>query len=204
MGVVSFLRNTAKLFAYRHQVVEFLRFCDDPNSSFCGCVQPEELPYLRELVQNANAIPGPIIEVGTLYGFTTQHMAAAKDPEKRLITIDNFSWNAVGMDQEAHRQFCRRSLFYLTQRCQTEIFDGTSASFYESYDGSTPSMVFIDAFHSYEEVIKDIRWAVSKNVPIVSGHDYGMSWPGVKKAVDECFGSQVRVVGSLWAHVRSR
>jgi hypothetical protein len=201
MGVLSFLRNVGRIYTYRSQVVEFLQFCDDRNPCFCGSVQPGELSCLRELVDIANSLAGPIIEVGTLFGFTTQYIAAAKRPDKGLITIDNFSWNSLGMNQAAHRDFCKRSLFYLVENCNTEIFDGTNLGFYEAYRGPTPAMVFIDAMHTYEEVLKDIRWAIANGVPVISGHDYSDDWPGVKKAVDEIFGNDKKVVGTLWAHI---
>ena len=61
--------------------------------------------------------------------------------------------------------------------------------------------IFIDAGHSYEEAIVDIRWAAKLKIPIISGHDYSDAHPGVKKAVDEVFGTAIKVVGSVWAHV---
>jgi hypothetical protein len=164
-------------------------------------VQPGELAYLKELVNLANSIPGPIVEVGTLFGFTTQQIAACKRDNKELITIDDFSWNPVGMSQSVHREFCKRSLFYLVKMCRTRIFDGTNSDFYDSYNGQRPSMIFIDAGHTYEEVIVDIKWAINSSIPIISGHDYSDSFPGVRKAVDECFGQEKKVVESLWVHV---
>ena len=38
-------------------------------------------------------------------------------------------------------------------------------------------------------------------VPIISGHDYSDSHPGVMQAVDELFASDIKVVGSVWAHI---
>ncbi len=64
-------------------------------------------------------------------------------------------------------------------------------------------LVFIDACHSYEAVLSDIR-AWSPHVRpggVLSGHDYWpTSQPGVKRAVDECFaGRFTRHADSIWA-----
>jgi hypothetical protein len=164
-------------------------------------VVPEELPFLKELVETATNYSGPIVEIGTLYGFTTQHIAEYKAKDKQLITVDNFSWNPIGMSSNAQRNFCSRSLYYLTRRCNTEIYDGSGDSFYATYSGERPAMVFIDANHSYEGVKEDIAWAVQQNIPIISGHDYSDMFPGVKQAVNEFFPDAFRVSGSVWAHV---
>jgi hypothetical protein len=50
---------------------------------------PEEHRLLKELVETANTLPGPIVEIGTLFGFTTTRFAVWKKPEKKIITVDN-------------------------------------------------------------------------------------------------------------------
>lgn len=181
----------------------FLNFCERSQPGFEGSVQPEELNFLRELVQHAHHFEGPIVEVGTLFGFTTQSIATWKDPQKELITIDDYSWNPVGMVPLAHRDFTQRSLFYLIEKCRTTLFEGLSTDFYASYKGPTPAMIFIDASHIYEHVLADIQWAKKAGVPIIAGHDYSRFWPGVRRAVEESFGSNFRVNGTLWAHTAS-
>ena len=58
------------------------------------------------------------------------------------------------------------------------------------------SMVFIDADHSYEGVLSDIKFAKSINAKIICGDDY--SFEGVKRAVDENFGNSVIMIGDMW------
>ncbi len=61
--------------------------------------------------------------------------------------------------------------------------------FYSSYHGDAPSLVFLDACHSYESTRADILWARSVNANVICGHDSdGHRWPGVVKAVNECGG----------------
>ena len=65
-------------------------------------------------------------------------------------------------------------------------------------DGSVDCL-FIDAGHSYEAVKKDIEAWLPKIKPngIIAGHDYN-SWAGVKKAVDEKFGTPHKVENDCW------
>jgi predicted O-methyltransferase YrrM len=179
----------------------FLQFYESSEASFSGSVQPAELGFLEELVTHSNSFSGEIIEVGTLFGFTTQHIAKWKRSDKTLTTIDNFSWNPIGMPDSAHRGFTTRSLSYLTEKANVKIFAGTSMNYYSRFVGERPAMIFIDAGHTYEEVMVDIRWSVKMKIPIISGHDYSDSHPGVKQAVDEVFGVDKKVVGSIWAHM---
>ena len=57
-------------------------------------------------------------------------------------------------------------------------------------------MVFIDADHSYEGVLKDINFADAVHAPIVCGDDY--SFPGVSRAVNERYGDLVSCIGDMW------
>jgi hypothetical protein len=97
---------------------EFLfdrKYFTDTSSADKGNVQDSELPLLQELVEKANALPGPIIEIGTLFGFTTQRIARWKDPAKKLITVDNYCWNPFGFSQDDHFRFTSKILWYCTQ-----------------------------------------------------------------------------------------
>ena len=185
---------------YRAQVRTFVEFCADPRKAFSGTVQPNKLVFLEELISRANTIEGPIVEIGTLFGFTTQHIANWKTIEKKLITVDDFTWNPIGFDNETHRAFTNRILYYLFEQANTELYENSNSEFYRHYDGETPSMVFIDASHRYDDVIVDIRWANNNKIPIISGHDYSEDFPGVTRAVNETFGKEnVQSVGSVWA-----
>jgi predicted O-methyltransferase YrrM len=197
------LRRRRSAALHQKSLETFLTFCERTKPGLEGSVQPEELVLLEELVQMANKLAGPIVEVGTLFGFTTQAIASWKDPQKQLITIDDYSWNPMGLVPLAHRDFTRRSLSYVTAKCNTTLFEGLSSDFYATYKGPAPAMIFIDASHEYEHVLADINWAKQAGVAIISGHDCSKFWPGVKRAVDESFGTSYKLTGTLWAHVSS-
>ena len=53
---------------------------------------------------------GPIIEIGTLFGRSTLVIAANKALERKLITVDNYSWNPIGLDADTHYRITKNLL----------------------------------------------------------------------------------------------
>ncbi len=176
-------------------------FAEHPEESLWGSVTDREEEALRELVREAEAYPGPILEIGTLFGLTTQLLAACKSPERKLITVDNYSWNPFSMPASQHVTFTRRALRTCRAQANVEVYEGENTAFYRDYRGERPAMVFIDALHTYEGVRADLTWAVANGIPVISGHDYSPRWPGVQRAVDEFFGPQKQIRGSVWSHL---
>lgn len=66
--------------------------------------------------------------------------------------------------------------------------------------GGRCDVVFIDANHGYPSVIRDIRLARKLVRPggVICGHDYKPEFPGVIKAVNECFENRRIAAGSVW------
>lgn len=158
-----------------------------------------EYRLLRELVEESAQHHGPIIEIGTLLGLTATRMALWKQPAQKIIAVDNFCWNGWGLTPEQHYQAARHMLYYLTETGHVELQRIDKQEFFDTYDGPAPSLVFLDAWHTYEETKKDIDWALSVGAKIVSGHDYSHElWPGVVQAVDES-GGAARLADSVWA-----
>jgi hypothetical protein len=77
---------------------------------------------------------------------------------------------------------------------------GKSPEIADSFENESLDMVFLDANHAYESVIKDIdAWYPKvKKGGIFSGHDYIDSQPGVVKAVKERFGKVKFDKGYTW------
>jgi hypothetical protein len=155
-----------------------------------------ERELVREAVLQANALEGPIIEVGTLFGSTTAWMAQWKKADKKIVTVDNYCWNPWNLSPEAHRMFTSRFLEYLIHRGEVEMVDMDKNAFYESYRGPSPSLVFLDANHTYEETRKDIEWARRIGAKIIAGHDYCDVF-GVVRAVDEA-GGRCAGAATVW------
>ncbi len=162
-----------------------------------GAVRENELPLLEELVKQANGLPGPLIEIGTLFGFTTQKMAFWKDAAKKIITVDNYCWNPLGISPDEHYHLTGRILWYLVKTEQVELLNASKDDFLEKYKAEAPALVFIDADHTYEATLADIRQAQRIGARIICGHDYCDIHPGVMRAVDES-GGAARLCGSVW------
>lgn len=150
-----------------------------------GTIFPEEQPLLRELIEASNSLPGPIIEIGTLFGSTTTLLALWKSPDKKIVTVDNYSWNPWQLSSLVHRRLTNQVLHYLSARGEVEIICQDKQAFFDAYCGDPPALVFLDADHSYEATKADIQWAKSVGAAIICGHDYADHCPGVGRAVEE-------------------
>jgi hypothetical protein len=160
-------------------------------------VEPEAIPFIQRLVRESSQYSGPIIEIGTLLGVTTTNMALVKAPPQKIITVDVYCWNPWGLTPDTHEALTRQVLYYLEQTGHVECIRRDKNEFYRDYAGPAPAMVFLDAWHDYEETKKDIEWARRVGAKIISGHDYCDEFPGVKEAVDE-FGGPRELAATVW------
>jgi hypothetical protein len=167
----------------------------DPTSC---TVEPEGLVLLQDLVRESARYDGPIIEIGTLLGITATHIALAKQPQQKIITVDNYCWNPWGLPADAHHALAQQVLLYLTSAGDVQQLRMDKSVFYSSYRGPAPALAFLDAWHTYEETKKDIEWAIRSGAHLIAGHDYCNQFEGVRKAVDE-FGGPRSLAGSVWA-----
>ena len=156
-----------------------------------------ERSLIRELVVESRNLDGPIIEIGTLIGATTTQIALEKAPHQKVITVDKYCWNPWMLTPDAHHALAAQVLHYLTTTGHVEQKWMGKDEFYASYSGPAPSMVFLDAIHTYEETKIDIEWAIAVGAKIISGHDYGPEFPGVIQAVGE-FGGPSRLRGTVF------
>ncbi len=196
------LHNLRALVRHRRilkQVVDsHVYFLEHRGVTVWGGISETDELGIRVAVAKAAPFDGPIVEIGALFGWTTQLLASLKSPAKELIAVDNYCWNPFMLPADDHRVITRRTLHYCLEHCRTRLFDGSTDEFYRSYRGPAPSMVFIDADHSYTAAMQDIAWAQTLGVPVIAGHDYQSLHPGVMKAVDEKFGTSFVVFGSVW------
>ncbi len=168
-----------------------------PLDLHANSVTETEWKLLRPLVEESSQYPGPIIEIGVLAGRTTQQIAALKSPQQKILAVDNFCWNPWWLTPDEQWELVTHSLHYLVLTQHVEVLRTDKNEFFESYSGPPPSLVFLDAMHSYEETKKDIEWSLKVGAQIISGHDYGAEFPGVMKIVDE-MGGPHQLSGSVW------
>lgn len=168
-----------------------------PIDLHVGTLSEAEQAGLRDLLNESAGFPGPIIEIGTLIGVTTINLALWAPQDKKVITVDNYAWNAWGLSAKEHFDLAQHALSGLVRLGKVEQIVMEKAEFYRDYDGGPPSLVFLDAIHTYEETMKDINWAKGAAAGIICGHDYSKDWPGVIQAVEESGGAR-KLYGSVW------
>ena len=156
-----------------------------------------ESRLLGEIVSQSDR-ERPIIEIGTLFGFSTTVITLFKHAQQRLITVDNFSWNPLGLSPEAHFAATSNRLKEAVAQHAVQIVRMDKDAFYRGYDGPPPAVFFCDADHSYEATKADILWAKSVGATVICGDDYDHPFQrGTAQAVDE-LGGPKRLAGGLF------
>jgi hypothetical protein len=183
------LRNRRHL-GYKDLLVE-------ESLSFKGEISVSEAIFLGNLVRDLHNHKS-IIEIGTLFGRSTLIMAYEKPIETKIITVDNYSWNPLGIPSDLHYSITKKILSHAIEKLNVNQVSMDKRVFYETYSGESPALVFLDAIHEYEDTKEDIYWAKQVNAKIICGHDYDNSiYPGVVEAVNE-FGGYRHLKESLW------
>jgi len=140
----------------------------------------------------------PIIEIGTLFGWSTLVICLFKEPDQPLITVDNYSWNPLGLTPADHFRLTSERLSAVVADANVQQLNVGKDEFYASYDGPVPALFFCDADHSYEATAADLSFARSVKADVICGDDYSPSaFPGVVRAVTEHGGAR-EVVDELF------
>lgn len=101
-------------------------------------------------------------------------------------------WDEISLEAMQRILSCRIKRF--------EVLRMTSKDAAKLVSDEELDFTFIDAAHDYDSVKQDIELWLPKTAKLLSGHDYGGAYVGVKKAVDEMFGEYVVVrPGRIWA-----
>lgn len=191
LNVLSEFRKLKAFYPEPGEALQYLRrFIDYSTSSKIrsGQINHPERERLVQWVVGHASTPGPIVEIGTLFGFSTQALCEAvlsSGVRKTVFTVDNYSWNPMGLPPDRHRLLTRFNLEFASRITDLFIVDSSAEAFYGTFD-QVPSFVFIDADHRYEHVRKDLLFFKSIGTKAIAGHDY--NFPGVRRAVDEVFG----------------
>lgn len=160
-------------------------------------VSLQEARFLGALAREAEP-SRPIVEIGTLFGFSTRILALHKDPAQPLVTVDNYSWNPLGLSSEVHFLATRGILAEAIENFGVTQINRDKNLFYAEYNMGPPALFFCDADHSYEATKADLLWAKEAGAGIVCGHDYDpVRHKGVTQAVDE-LGGPKQLVGTLF------
>ena len=124
----------------------------------------------------------PWCEWGSGTSYRTHH--------RRTGSLTTDEWEAVY--EEAVKRIKATAAQFVIHRVQSSLGAAMQS------DGSL-DFTFIDANHTYESVAADIGYWLPKTRRLICGHDYGGTYRGVKRAVDEAFGDRVIDAGGrVW------
>ncbi len=132
-----------------------------------------------------------IVEIGSYTGETA--VMLAEEFQNALITcVDNWK-GGYCVDERTTPEIMGSVEQAFDARTKSVLnilkVKGDSISIAQEVSEKAYDIIYIDADHSYEAVLSDIRnWQPKLSIGgILCGHDYDPSNPGVMKAVDECF-----------------
>lgn len=161
------------------------------------------------------------VEVGCKEGRTTGHVLKAV-PDSRVVAIDPWcampdqkgivggetyeKWDFAKIEAEfwqnvgEHKERCK--MWRMTSA------DAASNMDEQCWAVNTADIVFIDAAHDEKSVREDIKrwWSLVREGGMICGHDFNHKWPGVERAVADCFDLLQVGVGpdSVWFVIKSR
>jgi predicted O-methyltransferase YrrM len=166
-----------------------------------------EKQYLELL--DATPEGGTFVELGCYKGKSTSFIGVEIHKRKRDINffaIDSFQGATNSTDlneQKAYEGVTEIELAYAINISEVgnkvKTIKSLSHEAANLFEANSVDVIFIDAGHSYEAVMKDIQAWLSKMKPngIMAGHDYN-AWEGVNKAVTEKFGTPHKVENDCW------
>lgn len=185
---------------YIQHMEQYSEKCGYDSIAEVGSLKDQnEIGFLQSIIAQ-HATFGTVVEIGCLFGHTTQMIAATlPNEEVTIYAVDCFNWNPFGYSAEVQEKMTRRNLHYLLKKQKVSLFSMDKNDFYKSYKEKLKgkvSVIFLDAEHSYEETKKDIQFALEIECKCIVLHDYSETYEGVKKVVNE-FGGVKERVGSM-------
>ena len=166
-----------------------------------------EEQYLELL--NATPEGGIFVELGCYKGKSTSFIGVEIHKQKRDINffaVDSFQGATNSTDENEVKAYVGISDIeqtYLENVApignKITTIKSLSHEASQYFDDKSVDVIFIDAGHSREAVMKDIDCWLPKIKPngIIAGHDY-TAWEGVNQAVDEKFGKIHKLENDCW------
>jgi len=162
---------------------------------------------LIELIEDSNGRIQNIAEIGVWKGQTARWiLKKCHDIISSYWAIDPWNSSSPGGSRRARRltdeqweQLYWRVVNLTHWFPKLQIVRLTSLEAIEIFPDKYFDLVFLDADHSYEAVLNDIRAWMPKisNGGLLTGHDYERR-SGVKKAVTECLGQIELIPEDIW------
>lgn len=156
-----------------------------------GWMSLTELNWLYETSKKMNSV----LELGSWKGRSTH--ALLSGCKGNVIAVDTFMGSEDKKDGtnggDTYNEFMKNVGSF--ENLIIKQMKGNDAS--KDFSDKSIDMVFIDAEHTYDAVVSDIRFWKDKAKVVLCGHDYCASWPDVMRAVKDELG-EVSVCDSIW------
>ena len=167
-----------------------------PDNKIDGWMRFFELQFLY----NESKKMSSVCEVGSWKGRSTH--ALLSGCKGTVTAVDHFKGSqqegdythTLGKQEDIYKTFLKNIKGFKNLKVNKK--DSLSAA--KDYKDNEFDMVFIDAGHTDDEVVADIRAWRGKAKFLLCGHDFSDVWPGVKKAVLEEIGQPDGVADSIW------
>jgi len=166
--------------------------------------------YIADRLNCLAPHPAVAVEVGAWFGQSTAYMASKlkslNASHVQFFAVD--TWEGTPSEIQ-HQEVVKRyggsifEAFHEAMKCCGVVnwvvpLQTTSVDASKQFKDASLDFVFIDADHTYEAVVADIRaWLPKvKQGGCIAGHD--LDWDGVKKAVEQELGGRYRQWGACW------
>ena len=164
---------------------------------------------LYQVINLAKRVPknGVIVEVGSLYGLSSWHLAKYCDPSVTVFCIDPFQreqWIVELVEKPQNAPpFCRAAFEHYTSDCHNIVpIQGYSPNSIKGW--KLPIDLYLeDAVHTNPILHANIKfWSeLVKPQGIVSGHDYSKDFPDVVAEVNALsmqLKCQIQLIDTFW------
>ena len=129
-----------------------------------------------------------LIEIGAFSGQATEQFCKYFN---RVIIIEPWENNIGDITNKCNMEDVKKEFY---KRCghfdNLSVYKDFSGNIAHKFGSQSVDIVYIDGLHTYEAVREDIKnyFGKIKLSGFISGHDYSVKFPGVKKAVHELIG----------------
>ena len=146
---------------------------------------------------------GIFVECGAWLGKSSSYLCDIANNRIKVYIVDH--WKGSTEEREnAHKLATEQDIYQIfLENMGNRNFiplkmDSINAS--KQFEDNSCDVIYIDMDHTYEAVKQDIiHWLPKvKHGGILAGHDY--DWSGVKKAVDELLGDNIKIYISSWIY----
>ncbi len=167
-----------------------------PDSLIEGWMTFRECQWLYNNAKKYNKI----LEIGSWKGRSSH--ALLSGCKGQVTCVDTFEGsddvndltNKIAKEEDIYSQF-QKNVGHFKNLIVLRM---TSEEAHQILKDEKFDLIFLDALHTEDGVIKDIELWKNNATRVICGHDYSAAWPGVVSGVDKTLGKPDIVSESIW------